>query len=210
MKKISTRVLVLHALFVGIIFLFGLTPIGYITLPIATITMVHIPVIIGGYVFKLRSAALFGFTFGLTSLIACFTQPDAIAAIVLGTNTGFGLYNIFLIIVILFLPRILVGVFSAMSFNALKKWNETLALAISAAIGSLTNTVFLLGGLYIFAFEQIGGVLGLAPGYTSNTVLAILLGIVTFNGLLEAGAAVIICTPAGKAILHLLKRNPID
>ena len=46
-KRNDTRRLVLYALFVALIFLLGLTPLGYIYLPIAAITTVHIPVIVG-------------------------------------------------------------------------------------------------------------------------------------------------------------------
>ena len=50
MRKIQTRTIVLYGLFIAVIFLLGLTPLGYINLPIAAITTVHIPVIVGGYV----------------------------------------------------------------------------------------------------------------------------------------------------------------
>ena len=48
MRKIQTRTIVLYGLFIAVIFLLGLTPLGYINLPIAAITTVHIPVIVGG------------------------------------------------------------------------------------------------------------------------------------------------------------------
>jgi uncharacterized membrane protein len=208
MQRISTRELVLYALFVGMIFLLGLTPLGFITLPIAAITTVHIPVIVGGYRFGVKGGALLGFFFGLTSLISCFTRPDAIAAIVLGTNTGFGVYNLLLILLVLFLPRILTGIFSALTYGALRTKNELLAMGIAAFVGSMTNTVLLLGSLYIFAFAQTGAAFGLAAGFTAAQFLKILLGIVALNGLLEAAAAVILCTAIGRALLHFEKNSP--
>ena len=48
MRSIQTRTIVLYGLFIAVIFLLGLTPLGYINLPIAAITTVHIPVIVGG------------------------------------------------------------------------------------------------------------------------------------------------------------------
>lgn len=201
----ETRRLVQYALFVGIILLMGLTPFfGYISLPFAAITIVHLPVIIGSYRFGVRGGALLGFFFGLTSLITCFTRPDAIAAIVMGTNTGFGLYNLFLIVAILFLPRVLVGVFSALTYSALQKAGDALAMAVAAVVGSLTNTVLLLGGLYLFAFNQAGAALGLSAGYTAQQLLMAILGIVAFNGMLEAVAAMLLCTAVGKALTHFL------
>ena len=38
MRKIQTRTIVLYGLFIAVIFLLGLTPLGYINLPIAAIT----------------------------------------------------------------------------------------------------------------------------------------------------------------------------
>ncbi len=207
MQKISTRSLVLYALFAGIIFLLGLTPLGFITLPIAAITTVHIPVIIGAYRFGIKGGTLLGFFFGLTSLIACFTRPDAIAAIVLGTKSGFAAYNLFLILTILFIPRLCVGMFSALVYKALHKKNETIAMGAAAFLGSLTNTVFVLGGLYLFAFEETGAILGFSAGFTSEQVIKVLLGIVSLNGLLEAAFAVLICTAVGRALLHFEKRE---
>ncbi len=205
MKKIETRTLVLYGLFIGLIFLLGLTPLGYIMLPIAAITTVHMPVIIGSFRFGVRGGILLGFFFGFTSLITCFTRPDAIAAIVLGTNTGFGLYNVFLVLMVLFVPRVLTGIFAALSYLALKKANRTIAMTVAAIIGSLTNTVFLLGSLYLFAFQASGAAFGLPTGFTSKEFLAVLFGIVSINGLLEAAAAAIICTAIGSALLHFDK-----
>ena len=64
MRKIQTRTIVLYGLFIAVIFLLGLTPLGYISLPIAAITTVHIPVIVGGYVLGKKGGAVLGFFFG--------------------------------------------------------------------------------------------------------------------------------------------------
>ena len=94
MEKISTRQIALYGLFIALVFLLGFTPLGYIYLPLASITTVHIPVIVGSYILGRKGGAVLGFFFGLTSLIKCFITPDAISAIMLGTSTGFGLYII--------------------------------------------------------------------------------------------------------------------
>ena len=205
MKKIDTKTIVLYAFFVALVFLLGLTPVGYIYLPIAAIITVHIPVIIGADIFGVKGGALLGVFFGLTSLIQCFMAPDAVAAIVLGTSTGFGLYNILLIVVVLFLPRILVGVFSALTYKAVAKKDKHryFALGLSGFVGSMTNTVFLLGGLYVLAFKQTAEAFGVA----GEALLGAILGVVALNGLLEAGAAVVLTTAVGKAIITYRERG---
>lgn len=203
----STRTLTQYAVFLGIILLLGLTPIGYITLPIAAVTIVHVPVIIGSYHFGPKGGMVLGTFFGLTSLITCFTRPDAIAAIVLGTSTGFGLYNVFLIIVVLFVPRILVGLFSALVYRALHKENEAIAMGVAAFTGSITNTVFLLGALYVFAFQEAGLAFGLSAGFQASDFLNVLLGIVLFNSLAEAAVATLLCTAVGRALSRYTKKR---
>ncbi len=198
MKKESVRELAQYGMLTAFILILGLTPIGYIKLPMANITIVHIPVIIGVYFLGLKGGAILGFLFGLTSFISCFLNPDAIAAIVLGTNTGFGLYNVLLIVCILFVPRVLVGVFSSLVYRALSKVDQSRVFAMAAAgvTGALTNTVFLLGGLYLLAFEQTAAAFGVA----GSALFAALLSVVSLNGILEAVAAGIICPAVGKAI----------
>lgn len=203
-RRINARTLVLYALFTALIFLLGLTPLGYIMLPIAAITTVHIPVIVGGYILGPQGGALLGLFFGLTSLIRCFTTPDAAAAIVLGTGTGFGPYNLLLILAVIFLPRVLTGLFSAWIYKSLSKpGRDVLAMGVSAFAGSLTNTVFFLGGLYALAFSRTAAALGI-PG---AALLKALLGIVALNGVLEAAAAVILCSAVGKALKAVLERK---
>lgn len=199
MKSESIRELTKYGMLVAFILILGLTPVGYIKLsPAATITLVHIPVIVGVYFLGLRGGAVLGFFFGLTSLISCFLNPDGIAAIVLGTNTGFGFYNIVLILCVLFLPRVLVGIFSALVYKALSRIHRTdvLAMAVSGVVGSLTNTVLLLGALYLLAFEQTAAVFGVE----GRALLAAMLSIVSVNGVLEAVAAAIVCPAVGKAL----------
>ncbi|MEG2377705.1 MAG: ECF transporter S component [Clostridia bacterium] len=211
MERTKIQTMTYLAIFIAIIFVLGLTPLGFIVLPflpIAGITTVHMPVIIGSYSFGVKGGAILGFFFGLLSLIRCFMTPDATAAIVLGTGTGFGLYNILLIIVIIFLPRILVGVFSALVYNAISRFDKSrvFAMAIAAFIGSITNTVFYLGGLYLFAFNQAAAGFGLTNP-THGAFFKVLLGVLSVNGVAEAIAAVIICTAVGKALYSLNSRR---
>ena len=190
-----------YAIFIGIIFLLGLTPLGLLVLPIlpVAVTTLHIPVIIGGYTLGVKGGAVLGFSFGLLSLIRCFTTPDIVATIVLGTGTGFGLYNLFLIVVILFLPRILTGVFAALTYKGLARLDKSnvVAMGVSAFVGSMTNTILFLGMLALFAFQPV------AAAYDTESIgglAKILLGVVGLNGVTEAVVAVILCTAIGKAL----------
>ncbi|MDO4567956.1 MAG: ECF transporter S component [Clostridia bacterium] len=200
MQHAAIRRLVMYALFSAMILLLGLTPLGFIRLPIASIVTVHIPVVIGAMMLGVKGGAFLGFIFGLTSLINCFIAPDAIAAICLGQAGSFGLYNLFLIVIVLFVPRVLVGVFSALVFKLVSKIDKTRLFSIgaSAVVGSLTNTIFLLGALALFAFEPACAAFGVSG---ASGLFAAILGVISLNGVLEAVAAVVICLPIAKALL---------
>lgn len=197
--KNNTYTLVRYSVFAAFVLLLGLTPLGFINLPFASITMVHIPVIVAGYFLGIKGGAWLGLLFGLTSLIRSFLTPDATSVIILGTNTGFGVHNFVLVFAILFLPRVLCGLFAALTYKAMsscKKINSMFAMAAAAFVGTLTNTVFYLGGLYITMAEQMAQIMNVPR----DGLITAVLGIVSFNGLIEAAAAIIICTAIGKAL----------
>lgn len=201
----SAKKLAQYALFTALIFLLGFTSLGYIYLPIAAITTVHIPVIVGAQFFGVGGGAVLGFFFGLTSLIQCFMTPDATAMIILGSETGFGLTNLLLILFVVFLARILVGVVTALSFRLISRFDKSniAALGVSAFLGTLTNTVLFLGGLALLAGEQTAAAFGVA----ADGLFAAIMGVVTLNGLLEAAAAVLVSMAVGKALLAYSKKH---
>ncbi|MBQ5778066.1 MAG: ECF transporter S component [Oscillospiraceae bacterium] len=200
MERNKIYEMVLYALFIAITAILGLTPLGFIPL-IVSITTTHMPVIIGSYSLGAKGGAILGGVFGITSLIQCFRNPvDVTAQLMLGKSTGgFGLYNLFLIVAIIFLPRILCGVFSALTYKGVSKFDKSrvIAMGTAAVVGSMTNTIFYLGGLYLFAFDTMSAAYGVS---TYGALLKIILGVVGFNGVIEAIAALIICTAVGKAV----------
>ncbi|MBQ9855892.1 MAG: ECF transporter S component, partial [Clostridia bacterium] len=107
MRSPSTRLLVLNALFVALVFLLGMTPIGIIPLGAINVTILHIPVIAGTLFLGLKSGLLLGFIFGLCSTLSAFglslTTPSALAA-------ALGAKSPMLLIAMCFIPRLLVPV----------------------------------------------------------------------------------------------------
>lgn len=186
----KTRKLTIVSLLAAITFLLGLTPIGYITIPLTTvkITILCVPVIIGVIMEGLGAGLFLGFVFGITSLIQVF----------MGDPLGMMLLNIspFRTIVIVFIPRLLVPITTYYFFLLLKKIknniiSKTTCIA-TALVGSLTNTFFFLGFLYVLFIPELEQI-ALAFETTTNGLLAILGAIVLGNGVPEAiGAAVIV------------------
>ena len=210
MEKKKIYRMAVYAMFIALIFVLGMTPIGLIPLPWAAVTTLHIPVIVGAVIFGVKGGALLGFSFGLTTLIRCFTAPDVIGAIVLGTysGSGFGLRNLAMVVLILIIPRILVGVVAALLYRLLSRFDKTStwSVSVSALAGSLTNSVLVLGMLALLAFSEVEEVLEVTG---ASAVVGTLVTANLLNVVLEAAAAIILCTAICKALfVFMKKRNP--
>lgn len=104
----------------------------------------------------------------------------------------------------LFLPRILVGFVSALLYRVLTPKKNVLGMMVASAAGSLTNTVLFLGILYLLAAPLVAQAFGTDVAGVAAILFATT-GLV--NGGIEAVAAVLICTAAGKALQSYMKRR---
>ena len=80
-----------------------------------------------------------------------------------------------------------------------KKENANIALAYAGLSGAFTNTLFVMSGIYILyrdAYAQAVGVAG-------EAVLDVIIGVVTFNGIVEAVVAAIIVSGVGFALTRV-------
>lgn len=163
----KTRQLTIIGLLSSISILLSVTPLGYIPIPPISPTIMHVPVIIGAIIEGPLVGATIGAIFGLTSLIRSFTVPSPINFIFWNPIISVGV-------------RILIGVVSGYVYRWLK--NRKGSVAITAILGSLTNTVGVLGLAYIFYFARFAEALGLTEGAATLGIL----GIAGTNGIPEA------------------------
>ena len=124
----AIRKIVISGVLAAIAILLGVTRLGFIPVPTAAgnATIMHVPAIIGGIMEGGWVGAIIGFIFGLFSFVDA-TVPlfkDPLVAI---------------------LPRIFIGVTAYLTYAGLKRSNEYVALIISAIVGSMTNTILVLG-----------------------------------------------------------------
>lgn len=206
--KKNTLLLALYALFVALVLVMGLTPyIGYIQItPTSAITIVQIPVVIGACILGPKGGSLLGFFFGLTSLIMVFMGGDALSLLIVGIGTGIKPYNLFLIAAILFLPRILTGLVAALVYRAFPKKSaagSVAAFTLAGLSGSLTNTVFYLGGFFLFAREIAYTAMGVD---TAGALLGILALAAATNGVIEAIVSAVVCTAVGRSMKYVLDK----
>ena len=201
MKSKKTQYMTSMALFLAIEIILVVTPLGYIPIGPLNATTMHIPVIIAGIVLGKKGAEL-GFVFGLTSLIKATIQPGITSFcfspfVTIGTMSGN--YNSLLIA---FVPRILLGYLAGFVFEIMKKNNrENLGVVVGALTGAITNTVLVLSGIYIFFGEAYAS----AVGVQYSTLVTVLLGVVSTNGILEAILGAIVSLAIYKALKPILK-----
>ena len=205
----KTLKLTVYALFLAIMLVMGLVPgLGFIPfLSVANIVIIQVPVILASYFLGYKGGMFFGLVFGITSIINCFIQPDVFAAIIM--NAG-GIKTIGLMIICLVIPRVLIGLTTRATYDLVSRFDMTrlLSMGLSAFIGTLTNTVFFLGAFYLFAREACMTGFGAA---TEKALFDMMLGVVTFNGVIEAVTSVVLCTAIGQALYRFFfKKHPMD
>ena len=87
MRTNNTQKLTVYALFLAIMLVMGLVPgLGFIPTPFAALVIIQVPVILASYFLGYKGGIIFGAVFGITSIINCFIQPDAFAAIILSSK----------------------------------------------------------------------------------------------------------------------------
>ena len=198
MRSKKTQQMTFMAMFLAIEIILVVTPLGYIPIGPLSATTMHIPVIIAGITLGKKAGAQLGFVFGLTSLIRATIQPGITSFCFSPFVTVGNISGNWTSILIALVPRILLGYLAGLTFEFLRKKinNENIAIVSSALVGSVTNTLLVLGGIYIFFGEAYANAINIAY----NSLMAILLGVITTNGIIEAIIGAIITLLAYKAI----------
>ncbi len=162
-SQLTVRRIVVAGLLGAITILLGATRLGFVPVPtpVGDATIMHIPVIIGGILDGSLVGAILGLFFGLFSFIQAtipmFKDP-----------------------LVVFLPRILIGITSALTYRGLRRWNEVAAVIVAAVIGTLTNTILVLGIAVLRGYLPFGLAAGFAVsnGIPEAIIAAIIVGAV--------------------------------
>ncbi len=186
-KRTNVKKMVLTAVFAAIIIVMTFVPYtGYIQyLPGGiAITTLHIPVMIAAVFLGWKYGGVIGGIWGCTCLVLAFLNP--------------GPGNVpFQNPIISVLPRIIVGIVTALVFSAVAGEKRSgrrgfLAVILATLAGTLTNTVLVLSLLHF-------------TGSTGDTSIAelfdsIIMTIVGINGVIELAAALIIVPAVWSAL----------
>ena len=170
---LSTREIVIAGVIGGVALFLGATRLGFIPVPIPFIgnaTIMHIPAILGGAmegpVVGLLTGAIFGIFSFLYADVPIFKDP-----------------------IVAILPRLLIGVVAWAVFVSLRRWSVDLASVAAGLLGSLTNSVGVLGlGLILPLGQQSyltpALVVASIPQVIAEAVLAAVVTVVLVRGVL--------------------------
>ncbi|TLG76657.1 ECF transporter S component [Culicoidibacter larvae] len=177
---------VLGALAFGLSF----TPFGFISIGVAAITTMHIPVIIAGIVGGPRVGAAIGLVFGISSMMNAFLRPSITSVV---------FYNPLVAII----PRVLIGVVAYYVYVWVSQ-NDTvrqkLASGVAALLATLTNTVLVLGAIFFFYQPVLGDSAAAAFTVVGTTFV--------FNSIPEIIAAIVVTIPV-VAVLKRVYKGPV-
>ena len=155
---LNPRRIVVAGVLGAIAIVLGVTRLGFIPVPNVSgnATIMHIPAIIGAVLEGPIVGVLAGGIFGIFSMLQDTT----------------GLFTNPLVSV---LPRLLIGLFAWLAYRSLAGRNADLAAAVAGVVGTLTNTIFVVGMLLVFGLIPFAVVPTLIPQVIAEVVIAAVL-----------------------------------
>ena len=165
--SLSVRQIVIAGILGGIAIFLGATRLGFIPVPnlAGNATILHVPVILGGALEGPVVGTIVGLIFGVFSFIQAevpfFRNP-----------------------LISILPRLMIGVVAWAAFVGLKNVSIDLASAVSGVLGSLTNTVGVLGMAVLLGYLPLAAVVPIVPQALVEAALAAVVTVVVVRGVM--------------------------
>lgn len=159
--KFNVKQITIIGMLSGISIMLGLTGLGFIPIPPVKATIMHVPVIIGAILEGPLVGAMVGLIFGVFSIIQSITAP---------TPVSFAFINPLVSV----LPRILIGLASYYLYKVISSKNrKMIPMGIAAAVGSLVNTLGVLGMIYLIYLEPYAKALHISSGAAKKGILAV-------------------------------------
>lgn len=212
MKKRShgVRWMTAVAMMAAIVVLLANTPLGMIQLPIIKATTTHIPVILGAILLGPLAGCILGGVFGLCSM-ASNTFAPTLLSFAFSPFLSVSLVGALKAIWIAVGCRIMIGLVSGWLWIALKKIRlpgkrkipDLICLPIVGFIGSMTNTVFVMGSIYFLLRPEYAEAMGVGI----EAVLGLVMSVITGSSILEAVAALVLVTAIGKVLIQLVGKR---
>ena len=183
-SKSGVRRVAMTGMMIAISILMTYTPLGTIRLVTVDATIAHLPTIILAILEGPVCGLISGLAMGIVSMIYCLTMP----ASALNPFIANPLVSV--------LPRIFIGLLAYYSYAGIGKLMKNskaggvVSVAVGSAIGSVVNTIGVLGMLYIVYAKDLFELLisyGMAQATENlaNAVIVFLFGIASVQGVVE-------------------------
>lgn len=187
----KTRTLVQLSLLIALEAVMAFTPLGFIMIPPISITILHIPVIIGAILMGPTCGGILGGAFGLLSMIkATFFAASPADMLFSPFTSNAPVQSIVMCVV----PRILLGVLAALLYRLLKGWMKDVpAMAVSCILATLLHSVLVLGSMWLF--------------FNAMPLRDVFVTIASLNCIVEMLAAGVVGTAVCKAVMGYLRRG---
>lgn len=164
---LSVRQIVVAGILGGIAIFLGYTRLGFIPVPnlAGSATIMHVPAILGGAlegpVVGTIAGGIFGIFSFLTAEVPIFRNP-----------------------LVSVLPRLVIGIVAWASFVGLRRISLDLASAVAGVLGSLANTIGVLGMAILLGLLPVAAVVPIIPQAIAEAVLAAIVTVVVVRGVM--------------------------
>ena len=170
-KDVRSKIasIAVDAFFIAILMLMTFVPsIGFISItPAISLTLLHLPVLLGAALFGPKKGLLYGFIFGFASYVQALSKP--------------GFDALFAYPWVAIPPRMLFGFIAGIIFSLIGKLNKTGIKAVYLALASFLltylHTILVFGDLLIFHYETVSALLfsqeAIAASLTFFAIIAI-------------------------------------
>lgn len=204
-KSKNTKFITLMGVLLAIEIIMAFTPLGFVPLGFTKATTIHIPVVIGAIFLGPLAGAILGGAFGILSIIINTVSPALTSFVFSPFITIGGAQGNIWSLVIALVPRMLIGIVAYYGYKWVSKIDKTkvIAYATAGVVGSLTNTVLVMSGIYIFFGQQYAA----AKEVTFEALFGVIMGIIGVNGIPEAIVAAIIVTLVCKVLKSVFKEK---
>jgi len=163
--RLNVRQIVIAGILGGIAVFLGYTRLGFIPVPnlAGNATIMHVPAILGGALEGPVVGTIVGGIFGIFSFIQAevpfFRDP-----------------------LVSILPRLFIGVVAWAVFASLRRWSLDVAAAAAGVLGSMTNTVGVLGMAVLLGYLPLAAVVPILPQAIAEAILAAVVTVVVVRG----------------------------
>ncbi len=211
MKKQTqkTKAIALMGILTALLLIMAFTPLGYLKVGAISISLLMIPVALGGIALGPVAGAILGTIFGITSFAQCF-GADVFGTFLMELNPFFTFVMCIGARALAgFLAGLIAKAFQTLSLRVKHKETVTsVGYAVTGLCAALFNTVFFMGCLILFFWNNTKFLETMESwGITTENLAKFFAAFVGVNALVEAAAGLVI-TAAIAFALHKARLIP--